>query len=92
MRHIERTQLLLFVLDASGFEGRDPIEDFAILQKEIALYNPSLLKKPYAVLLNKADLEGAEQVVFNFRAMHPNIAIFEISALTGQGLTAVPAS
>ena len=97
LRHIERTHLLLFVLDASGIEGRNLIEDFSILRQELALYNPALLEKPYAVLLNKIDLidetNGEESLEVNpvsaFREMHPAIEIFEISALTGHGLPAV---
>jgi GTPase len=89
LRHIERTYVLLFVLDASGFEGRDPVEDFSILRREIALYNPALLEKPSALLLNKVDVEGSEKVVAFFRKMHPSLDTFEISALTGQGVEAV---
>ncbi len=89
LRHIERTHLLLFLLDASGFEGRDPIEDFKVLRQEIALYNPELAEKPYAVVLNKIDLEGAEPLIAAFKAAYPQIPHFEISALTGQGLEAV---
>ena len=89
LRHIERTHILLFVLDASGFEGRDPVEDFSVLRKEIALYNPQLLEKHYAVLLNKVDIEGAHDWVALFREMHPSQEVFEVSALTGQGLEAV---
>lgn len=89
LRHIERTHLLLFVLDASGFEGRDPTVDFAVLRRELALYNQDLLEKPCAVLLNKVDIEGAAQVVSTFRTRHPSVDIFEISALSGQGLEAV---
>jgi len=87
LRHIERTHVLLFVLDASGFEGRDPVEDFSVLRREIALYNPELLEKPFTVLLNKVDVEGSEQVVRNFKEMHPALETFEVSALSGQGLT-----
>lgn len=89
LRHIERTHLLLFVLDASDFEGRDPIEDYSVLRREIALYNPELLEKPSAVLLNKTDVEGSEAVVKAFHEMHPSETIFDISALEGQGFEAV---
>ncbi len=89
LRHIERTRLLLFVLDASNFEGRDPVEDYSVLRREIALYNPELLEKPSAVLLNKVDVEGANECVANFREMHPTVDTFEVSALTGQGVDAI---
>lgn len=89
LRHVERTHLLLFVLDASDFEGRDPVEDFSVLRKEIALYNSSLLEKNFAILLNKTDREGSEKQVTLFKEMHPSLEIFEISALTGYGLEAI---
>ncbi|MCH9625043.1 MAG: GTPase Obg [Chlamydiales bacterium] len=89
LRHIERTHVLLFVLDASGFEGRDPVEDFSVLRRELALYNSELLEKPYAILLNKTDVEGSSEIVKNFREMHPASPMFETSALTGEGLEKV---
>lgn len=89
LRHIERTHVLLFVLDASGFEGRDPIEDFSVLRRETALHNPELADKPFAVLLNKMDREGAPPIAALFREAHPACEIFEVSALTGYGLDAV---
>ena len=89
LRHIERTHILLFVLDASGFEGRDPIEDFSILRRETALYNPDLADKPFAVVLNKTDIEEGRALDALFREAYPNYEIFEASALTGHGLEAV---
>lgn len=83
LRHIERTHLLLFVLDVSGIEGRDPEEDIRVLKQEIALYNPELLKKPYAILLNKID--AAEKEISFPEAEN----VFKISALTGQGVDKV---
>lgn len=83
LRHIERTSILLFVLDASGFEGRDPLEDFATLRKEITAYNPQMGEKPYAVALNKVDIGNLGQ---RFREYYPDVSVFEISALTGQGV------
>ena len=89
LRHIERTHILLFVLDSSGFEGRDPIEDFSVLRSEVALYNPELAVKPFAVLLNKIDIEGGADLAALFHKAHPAFEVFEISALTGYGLEAV---
>lgn len=88
LRHIERTKLLLFVLDASGIDGRNPIDDYKVLRDELAKYNPELLERPYLVVLNKID---AEESKANCQAFHetfpldPSI-IFEISALHGEGL------
>jgi len=89
LRHIERTHMLLFVIDVSGMEERSPLEDFKILLEEVRLYNPELLKKPYAVLLNKIDLESADGYIPHFHEEYSQCEIFEISALSGQGLEGV---
>lgn len=89
LRHIERTHLLLYVIDISGFEGRDPLEDFAILRQEVALYNPQLLEKPSLIALNKIDFESAAEHIHAFHRSFPNETIVEISALNGQGVEAL---
>lgn len=91
LKHIERTKVLLFVLDASSQEARDPIRDFAVLQKELRAYNGDLLKKPFLVALNKIDIEGADTQIATFREAFPfdPALIFPFSALTGQGLPAL---
>ncbi len=88
LRHIERSAALVYVIDVSGFEERDPIEDFQILQNELKAYNPELLEKPYLVALNKIDMEGAPDQITRFRAAFKgdSKALFEISASEGVGL------
>lgn len=88
LKHIERTTLLAFVVDVSGFEGRDPLDDFNILRKELGSYNEALLERPFIVILNKIDLDDAAVHIQEFRknANVPSDAIFEISAQTGEGL------
>lgn len=83
LRHIERTHVLLFILDASGFEERNPIEDFEILRREITEYNPALAEKPFAVALNKVDMGFVGE---KFKEAYPDLPIFEMSALSGQGV------
>lgn len=56
LRHIERTRLLVHVVDGSGSEGRDPVEDYLSINRELELYDPELLKKPQIVVVNKADI------------------------------------
>lgn len=56
LRHIERTRLLVHVIDASGSEGRDPVEDYLAINRELASYDPELVEKPQIVVLNKSDL------------------------------------
>jgi len=67
LRHIERTRLLLFVLDMGGTEGRDPLEDYASLCDELRLYNPALAKRPFHVVANKMDEPAAESNLARFR-------------------------
>jgi GTP-binding protein len=88
LRHIERTKLLIFILDASGVDGRTPSHDFRILREEIGEYNPKLLERPYLVALNKIDTEEAREHIQQFRANYPFPlhTLFEISAAYGQGL------
>jgi GTP-binding protein len=91
LKHVERTSVLLYVLDASGFEERDPIQDFETLRSEIKAYREDLLEKPFLIALNKSDIEGASEVIAQFRAAYPfpKSTLFEISALTGEGLPAL---
>jgi GTP-binding protein len=88
LRHIERTNLLLFVLDASGIDGRDPTADYRVLRDEIAHYNEELLKRPYIVVLNKIDAEESAENIKKFHSEYPLKPgqVFEISALTKEGV------
>jgi GTPase len=91
LKHIERTSVLLFVIDISGLEGRDPIDDFAILRSELSAYNPETIEKPYLVVLNKIDEEGASEQAARFRKevpLPPN-SLFEISALNNLGIVSL---
>ena len=55
LRHIERTRVMIHVVDAAGTEGRDPIADIKAIDKELAAYDPELLKKPQVIAANKID-------------------------------------
>ncbi len=87
LRHIERTKLLVFVLDISGWEGRSPIGDFAVLQEELRCYDPSLLKRPFLIVLNKIDLEGAQEHAQDFIQAFSKYdgRIFVVSASSATG-------
>ncbi|MES2345864.1 MAG: GTPase ObgE [Chlamydiota bacterium] len=89
LRHVERTSVLLYVVDASGFEERDPIEDFETLKNELKAYRADLMDKPFVIALNKMDIDGADTHIERFREAYtlPDDTIFGISALTGDGLT-----
>lgn len=86
LRHIERTRLLLFVLDASGIDGRNPSDDFKVLKKELKSYSSELLKRPYLIALNKIDDEASQEHIRAFKKHFPKEKPFLISALTGEGL------
>lgn len=89
LRHIERTRVLLFILDCSGWEGRTPWEDLAVLQKELHEYDPTLLQKPSLVILNKMDREEAPALAEEFQAHYPTLEPLQISAAEGAGLQEV---
>ena len=61
LKHIERTELLIHVLDISGIEGRDPLEDYKLINSELANYNKNLENKKQIIYANKMDLPGAEE-------------------------------
>lgn len=86
LRHIERSAALIYVIDASGIEGRDPIDDFRVLQNELRAYQPELLEKPSLIVLNKMDVEGAQENIERFRQEITSAEIFAISALEKAGL------
>lgn len=88
LRHVERTRLLLFMLDASGIDGRTPLDDFQVLQNEIREYNPDMLDRPRLVVLNKIDTDESAALIKQFKKKIKldSKSLFEISAITGEGL------
>ncbi len=88
LRHIERTKLLIFILDASGIDGRDPTTDYQVLRDELGAYNPELLERPSLVVLNKIDVDTAEENIKDFKKKFrfKKDQLHEISAVTGQGV------
>ena len=88
LRHIERTRLLIHVVDVSSIEGRNPIEDFEIINDELSKYNMELEERPQLVAANKTDIIQDEQVYEDFKAEieKRGYQLFEISAATGKGV------
>jgi len=88
LRHIERTKVLIFVLDASGIDGRLPLDDFIHLREEIKAYKQNLSDKPFLVLLNKIDSPESEDNIKIFKEQYPYApeTLFEVSALEKQGI------
>ena len=91
LRHIERTRVLLYVVDASGLEGREPANDLRVLRRELELYRPELLARPAIVFANKTDLaEAASHLPAIARAAGEiGAPFFSGSAATGAGVDQV---
>lgn len=90
LRHIERTKLMIHVVDAAGTEGRDPVEDIYKIQKELEKYNPEIAKRPQVIAANKIDVisqEGENPVQKLRDEFEPKgYKVFPISGVTGEGL------
>ncbi len=86
LRHIERTKVIAHVVDMAAVEGRDPYEDFILINKELESFNPKLMKKPMIIIANKMDIEDAEKKLEKFRKKVEDIKIFPISAASNKGL------
>lgn len=85
LRHIERTRVLLFVLDTAQTEGRDCLEDYQILRRELEAFNQDLARRPFMIAANKIDLPDAEVNLQRLEAEYPG-QVLPISAATGQGI------
>ncbi|MCD8326203.1 MAG: GTPase ObgE [Lachnospiraceae bacterium] len=90
LRHVERTKVLIHVVDAAGSEGRDPVKDVYAINKELADYSPSLPARPQIIAANKLDLlyDGADEAVERLKAeFEPQgYLVMPISAATGKGV------
>ncbi len=90
LRHIERTKVLIHVVDAAGSEGRDPLEDIRAINQELKNYQVDLSQKPQIIAANKIDVipEGEDSAVERIRAeFEPlGVPVFPISAVSGQGV------
>ena len=88
LRHIERTRLLLHVIDVSGSEGRDPVDDFNKINSELQKYSKKLSKRTQIIVANKIDSMQDEKLYKNLEnlAKEKKLEIFKISAVTGEGV------
>ena len=88
LRHIERTKILIHVIDVSGIEGRDPIEDYEKINAELAKYSEKLSRKQQIVAANKIDLLGDSdnlERLMDYMAAH-GVEVYPICAMTGEGM------
>ena len=88
LRHIERTRLLLHVIDVSGIEGRDPVKDFEIINEELKKYSEKLSKRKQIIVANKIDSMQNKSLYENLQklASEKNMEIYPISSATGEGI------
>ncbi|MCR4896901.1 MAG: GTPase ObgE [Lachnospiraceae bacterium] len=91
LRHIERTRVLIHMVDGAGTEGRDPVEDIKAINEELALYNEELPTRPQIIAVNKMDVLPPEErsaVADRIRKAfgNPDLPVLPISAVTGEGL------
>ncbi len=91
LRHVERTFLILHLLDVSGMTQRNPIEDYLTLNQELALHDANLAAKPQIIALNKIDLPQAAMIEKKVKSYFQKKGqeVYPISALTGQGIPAL---
>ncbi len=90
LRHIERTKLIIHVVDAAGTEGRDPVDDVYKINAELEAYNPDIAGRPQVIAANKVDavyLEGEDPIARLKAEFEPQgIAVYPVSGVTGEGL------
>ncbi|MBQ7358713.1 MAG: GTPase ObgE [Lachnospiraceae bacterium] len=90
LRHIERTKVIIHIVDAAGSEGRDPIEDIYAINKELNAYNADIANRPQVIAANKMDMiyEGEDDIIQKLKAeFEPQgIEVFPISAVSGKGI------
>ncbi|MDR2464907.1 MAG: GTPase ObgE [Streptococcaceae bacterium] len=95
LRHIERTRVILHVIDMSGMEGRDPFEDYQSINAELATYNLRLMERPQIIVANKMDMPDAEENLKEFKKklaalkedeFEEDIPVFAVSGVTRAGV------
>ncbi|MCI5938513.1 MAG: GTPase ObgE [Acholeplasmataceae bacterium] len=89
LKHIERTRVIVHVIDMSGLEGRDPIVDYQKINNELETYNPKLMLRPQIVVANKMDLPSSKENLIKFKEKYPDLNVIAISAYTKDNLDAL---
>jgi len=88
LRHIERTKVIAHIIDMSGIEGRDPYDDFQIINKELSSFSEKLIKKPMIVIANKMDMPNSKENLKKFKEK-VNCEVYPISAINNDGIEKV---
>ena len=85
LKHAMRTKVIGHVLDMGAFEGRDPLEDYRIIRKEVEAYDDKLARKPELIIANKMDLPDAKENLKRFKEAYPELPIVEVTAMNAEG-------
>ena len=88
LKHIERTRVLVHIIDMSGIEGRNPYGDYIIIMDELRQFDPKLLDKPMIIIANKMDMPSSKENLKEFKK-NVNQEIYEVSAINNEGLDKV---
>jgi GTP-binding protein len=86
LRHVERTRILLHLVDAAPLDGSDALDAYDTVNRELAHYSPVLAQRPQLLVLNKLDITEAAETVTRFRERMPEVEVHTISAATGKGV------
>ena len=89
LKHIERTKVIIHMIDAASVEGRNPVEDIKAINRELEKYNPDLLNRPQVIAANKIDaIYGDTNEIIDEikKEFEPDVKVYPISAVSGQGL------
>lgn len=89
LRHIERCRVILHVVDMGANDGRDPVDDYRIINEELSNYEYRLMERPQIVLANKMDLDGAQENLRRFKEAYPDVDVFETTTIIAEGLEPV---
>ena len=89
LRHVERTKVIVHIVDASGIEGRDPVEDYYRINKELKLYSEKIARRTQILAANKMDLPDGADNLNRFREKYPDVPVFAVSAATRAGFDAL---
>lgn len=86
LRHAMRTRIICHIIDMSGIEGRNPVDDYKVIRKELDKYSDKLSKKLEIVVANKMDIEGAKDNLEIFKKEYKDLKVFPISAMNNEGI------
>ena len=86
LKHAMRTKVIGHVIDMGSFEGRDPLEDYRIIRKELESYSDKLARKPELIIANKMDLENAKDNLARFKKEYPDKEVIEVSCMNMSGI------